>query len=587
MIGILRSLAYIGVTDDLPEREARRIVFLNSLVLALFPFYIALIPLIVAYLPATWPILILLSVYFACLCITLLWTYLGRYLVARIWFCGSATICTVLSTALHGAEPRMHLFLIVCIFLMFYKFPVAQRPWMYLFIGLYSVTMIALEILFREGGVIDLPRQFIVQLYYFNTVGLILCAIGVGGLGYLTLSNAEERLAHDNEVIQDKTRQLEVANTYKSHFLASASHDLRQPLHALNLFVAQLQGEADAAERKRLVGRIDAAVGSMNELFEALLDMTKLEAGILETNPAELPVARLLERVETTFADAARKKGLSLRVVGSGAWISSDPILLERILLNLVSNAVRYTERGGVVVGCRRRGKDVRIDVCDTGTGIPEDQRQRIFGEFYQLPGAAADRREGFGLGLAIVDRLGRLLGHKVELQSRPGRGSRFSVTMPLAAQPRTAESRTPLPAIADPAHGKRIIVIDDDALVLDGMRGILQNWGCQVEIATSGDAALAALAQNGVPPDLIISDSRLADGQTGIDAIHRLRQATGAPIPAFVITGDTAPERLREARANGFHLLHKPVSPMALRTALNRLLRATVPYTDAPASRG
>jgi signal transduction histidine kinase len=385
--------------------------------------------------------------------------------------------------------------------------------------------------------------------------------------------------------IQDKTHQLEITNKYKSHFLASASHDLRQPLHALNLFVAQLQSEADPGERDRLVRRIDSAVDSMNELFEALLDMTKLEAGILRTNVTEFPVARLLERIETTFADVARKKkGLNLHVVRSSAWVSSDPVLLERILLNLVSNAVRYTERGGVVVGCRRRAKELRIDVCDTGAGIPEEQRQRIFGEFYQMAGTAQDRSGGLGLGLAIVDRLGRLLGHKVEIDSRPGRGSRFSVSVPLATQPpAAADIRAPSSVIADPARGKRVLVIDDDALVLDGMRGILQSWGCQVETAASGEAALAALAVNGGPPDLIISDSRLADGKTGIEAIQRLRAAAGAPIPAFVITGDTAPERLREASNAGFHLLHKPLSPMALRTTVNRLLRTPAPIKLGP----
>jgi signal transduction histidine kinase/CheY-like chemotaxis protein len=579
MIDTLRKLSRIGVTDDLPERESRRIIFLNILVLAVIPFGVLNGLLIAAYLPATWVIFIVFVLHFAGWCLTLLWMHLRRYLAARIWFGTVTTLFITLEGVLLGAEPRFHLGFVVCIFLMFYKFPANQRSWMYLLIGLYSVSFIAVEVFFREGGMIgDTPQQFIVWQYYLNTFGVLLWALSIGGLGYLTLSNAEERLAHDNEVIQDKTRQLEVANTYKSHFLASASHDLRQPLHALNLFVAQLQGEADPAERSRLVGRIDAAVGSMNELFEALLDMTKLEAGVLKANPVEFSVGRLLERIETTFADAARKKGLSLRVVASDAWVASDPILLERILLNLISNAVRYTERGGVVVGCRRRGGELRIDVCDTGAGIAEDQRQRIFGEFYQLQGADAVRREGVGLGLAIVDRLGRLLGHKVDLQSRIGRGSRFSVTVPLSAQPqRAVEMQAPSPAIADPAHGKRIIVIDDDALVLDGMRGILQSWGCQVETAASGDAALAALAQNGGPPDLIISDSRLADGATGIEAIARLRAAAGTPIPAFVITGDTAPERLREASANGFHLLHKPVSPMALRTTLNRLLKGPV----------
>jgi signal transduction histidine kinase/CheY-like chemotaxis protein len=442
-------------------------------------------------------------------------------------------------------------------------------------------------------GVLALLLVLIVEVLVPHDTGLLSPAMLLGsfvaasiasftllmaGVLYLReqAERAEENLARQHELTQDKARQLELANTYKSHFLASASHDLRQPLHALNLFVAQLKSEADPVERSRLVGRIDAAVGSINELFEALLDMTKLEAGILKPNVAEFSVTRLLERVDTTFADAARTKGLRLRVVQSDAWVESDLMLLERILINLVSNAVRYTERGGVVVGCRRRRNGLRIDVCDTGAGIPEDQRQHIFGEFYQLAGTGLGRSGGLGLGLAIVDRLGRLLGHSVELDSRPGHGSRFSISVPLAAQPPMAsETQAPSSTIADPARGKRVIVIDDDALVLEGMRGILESWGCQVETAASGDAALAALARDGRRPDLIISDWRLAGSDTGIEAIERLRTAAGAPIPAFVITGDTAPERLREASACGFPLLQKPVSPMALRTTLNRLLKA------------
>jgi len=375
--------------------------------------------------------------------------------------------------------------------------------------------------------------------------------------------------------LEDKSRQLELADRYKSHFLASASHDLRQPLHALNLFVAQLQTEKKPTERRRLVSRIDAAVASMNELFEALLDMTKLEAGILQANPADLPMQRLLDRIETTFAALAEKKGLSLRVVPCSAWVRSDPILLERILFNLVSNAVRYTARGGVVVGCRRRAIQLRIDVCDTGAGIPEDQRQSIFTEFYQLATPAPDRKAGLGLGLAIVDRLGRLLGHPVQLQSNPGRGSRFSVSVPLAAELRSTGPLPVAPHAADLARGKQVMVIDDDVLVLDGMRGILQSWGYHVQTARSGAAALASIADGSAQPDLIISDLRLADGETGIGVIERLREALGASVPAFLISGDTAPERLREASAGGYHLLQKPVSPMTLRTTLNRLLKS------------
>jgi CheY-like chemotaxis protein len=251
------------------------------------------------------------------------------------------------------------------------------------------------------------------------------------------------------------------------------------------------------------------------------------------------------------------------------------------MLLNLVSNAVRYTARGGVVIGCRRRGDQLRIDVCDSGPGIPEDQHSKIFGEFYQLAVPEGERRPslGLGLGLAIVDRLGRLLDHRVELSSRPDRGSRFSIFVPrVAARGEPRESAAAPVAIADPAHGKLIVVIDDDPLVLDGMGGILRTWGCQVIGGATPEAALANGDEAMGRPDLIISDYRLANGKTGIEAVEHLRHMLGDDIPAFLITGDTAPERMREASASGFHLLHKPVSPMALRAMLNRLLKSPRP---------
>jgi len=376
--------------------------------------------------------------------------------------------------------------------------------------------------------------------------------------------------------LQEKSRQLEIANLAKSRFLAAASHDLRQPLHALNLFVAQLRDESRPTLRDQLIARIDAAVSAMNELFEALLDMSRLDAGVLEPNLTEFPIERLLKRIETTFTGAAREKGLRLGIVSSSAWVRSDFILLERIVLNLVSNAVRYTPYGGVVIGCRPRGNRLRINVWDSGPGIPQDQQRHIFGEFYQLGGRQPDRGAGLGLGLSIVDRLGHLLGHPVELASRPGKGSCFSISVPLlAARSPTPEALEPPATVPDPARGRLIVVIDDDALVLDGMRGILLSWGCRVVTGASDTAALAQLAQEGGQPDLIISDFQLANGRTGIEAIERLRGARDAAIPAFLISGDTAPERLREASASGYQLVHKPVPPMVLRTMLNRLLKA------------
>jgi len=378
------------------------------------------------------------------------------------------------------------------------------------------------------------------------------------------------------DALQHKSRELELANAYKSRFLAAASHDLRQPLHALNLFVAQLHAESDPVERARLVGRVDAAVGAMNELFSSLLDMTRLDAGMLELTLTDFAVAGLLNRMETTFAEAARAKGLRLRMAPSSAWVRSDFILLERILLNLVSNAVRYTTHGGIVIGCRRRGDRLRFDVWDSGIGVPEEQQENIFREFYQLADAEAARRGGLGLGLAIVERLGNLLGHPVELQSVPRKGSRFSVWVPAVPAPyRTGES-PPAPArLPDPVRGALIVVIDDDALVLDGMGGLLRSWGCSVLTADSEAAALARLAEYDRQPDLIISDYHLGSGKSGIDAIASVRKAAGAAVPAFLISGDTAPERMRDAGTSGYQLLHKPVPPMTLRAVLNRMLAA------------
>jgi signal transduction histidine kinase len=375
--------------------------------------------------------------------------------------------------------------------------------------------------------------------------------------------------AHLFSEVDEKGRQLELANLAKSRFLAAASHDLRQPLHALGLFVAQLRGTAETADRHQVISRVEAAVTAMNELFNDLLDISKLDAGILTPNPIPFPIQHLLERIETNFAGPAREKGLELRVVSSSAWVQSDAILLERILLNLVSNAVRYTRKGAVLVGCRKRGGARWIEVCDTGPGVPEDQQQSIFGEFYQLSGTERARQAGLGLGLAIVDRLCRLLDHRIELTSVVGKGSRFAVLVPAAAP-----QEIPAPAaqaVPDVIRGKLIVVVDDDTLILDGMRGLLREWGCEVVTASSEQEAVVGLGQK--RPDLIISDYRLAGGLTGIEVVERLRHICGTAVPAFLISGDTAPDRLREARAGGLHLLHKPVPSITLRAMLSELL--------------
>jgi signal transduction histidine kinase/CheY-like chemotaxis protein len=376
--------------------------------------------------------------------------------------------------------------------------------------------------------------------------------------------------------VEERTHQLELANTAKSRFLAVASHDLRQPLHALGLFVAQLRTATNAAERQRLVERVDAAVAMMNELFKALLDISRLDAGALVPSITEFPVARLLERIQTTFAGTAKDAGLDFRVVPTDAWVRSDFVLLEQILLNLVSNAVRYVARGGVLIGTRKRGGDLRIEIWDTGPGIPGDQSEKIFGEFYRGNHPQHDRKGlGLGLGLAIVDRLCRLLHHPIELSSVVGRGSRFSVIVPMAAATaRAAEPPAAAVSTLNLAAKKVIVVIDDDALALEGMGGLLRRWGCRVVAARSAAEALTGLADTERPPDLVISDFHLSDQRTGIEAIEQLRAAFGAPVPAFLVSGDISPALQQDAQRGGYHLVHKPVDPMSLRTLLNRLLK-------------
>src|SRR5262249_23440205 len=304
--------------------------------------------------------------------------------------------------------------------------------------------------------------------------------------------------------------------------------------------------------------------------------ISKLDAGTLNPDLTEFPISHVIQRLETTFANTAREKGLALRMVQSSLWVRSDVIFLERILLNLISNALRYTHTGGVIVGCRRRGGQLRIDVIDSGPGIPEEERGNIFGEFYRIPSLNPAHQDGLGLGLAIVQRLCRLLDHPIELSSTIGKGCRFSVTLPVTPVKVHPVSLDEPLALIDGIEGKLIVVIDDDALVLESMLGLLQSWNCSVVTADSKTSALERLTKLDHPPDLIISDYSLSGNITGIAAIEQLRGSFRAAIPAFLISGDISPERIREARGRGYYLKPKPVRPAALRALMSQLLMAS-----------
>ncbi|MCK6427481.1 response regulator [Betaproteobacteria bacterium PRO7] len=374
------------------------------------------------------------------------------------------------------------------------------------------------------------------------------------------------------ERIQETSRRLDLANQAKSRLLAAASHDLRQPMHALALFVGQLRASRTAGERVALTQRIEQAVASLSELLDQLLDLSKLEAGAVQASQQDFALRDVLAAIETQFAPQAAAKRIELRLRATGAWLRSDPVLVQRILLNLVANAIRYTERGGVLIGCRQRGDRLRVEVWDTGCGIPEERRDDVFREFVRLDPGDHRRASGLGLGLAIVARLAELLGAKIELSSRVGRGSVFAFELPLGT---VAARAQPAAARTAQLHGLFALVIDDDESARTGTRGLLERWGCVTLAAPSADAAIEQLAAHDRPPELIVCDYRLAGDADGLDAIARIRAAAGEHVPAILVTADTSPATLRAAQAHGVPVLHKPVSPLKLRALIAQLVAA------------
>lgn len=362
------------------------------------------------------------------------------------------------------------------------------------------------------------------------------------------------------------------ANRAKSRFLAAASHDLRQPMHALTLFVTALKESPEGPDAHRLVDRIVDSVAALDHLFEALLDISKLDAGVITPKIESFPLQSLLQRLEDEYAQAAREKGLDLRVAACAATVRSDPALLERVLRNFLSNAVRYTATGHVAVQCTINQDRVQVEVADTGIGIPQQHLDDVFQEFYQVDNPERDRGKGLGLGLAIVKRVCELLNHPLAVRSTPGSGSAFAVEVPLGESVATARTE---------AHGEAglqgafVLVVDDETAVAEATFTLLSASGCHVLSASTGAEALRELSRHERLPDAVICDYRLRAGETGLDVIAAIHSTLGEAIPALLITGDTSPERLQEAAASGYHILHKPVDPSELRRVLAREIAA------------
>lgn len=362
------------------------------------------------------------------------------------------------------------------------------------------------------------------------------------------------------------------ANRAKTRFLAAASHDLRQPIHALGLFLEVLQRSGLRPDQERALNNARRAAAASASMLNALLDFSRSEAGVLVPQMQAFNLQDRLMLLEAELAAQAETEGLYYRSRETDAVVYSDPTLVDQILRNLVSNAVRYTVEGGVLVGVRRRGAFARIEVWDSGIGIPADKHETIFEEFQQLGNPERDRRKGLGLGLAIAARLAETLNLRLSLCSRVGRGSVFRLDVPFATVPATILAPTNAPERVLVARcDATILVIDDDEAIRIGMTALLESWGFGA-IAAEDYAEARGLAM-AAAPDILICDFRLRGGDKGTDVIARLRHDLGTALPALLITGDTDPERLREAAASQLHFLHKPVAPDLLQEAIFRIL--------------
>lgn len=399
---------------------------------------------------------------------------------------------------------------------------------------------------------------------------------------------AASALARANETLERRVRErtaelLEVnaalavaktkadeANLDKTRFLAAASHDILQPLNAARLYAASLAERPLETNDALLARNVDASLSAVEEIFSALIEISRMDSGRLEPDLQDFALADIFEQLAVEFEPMAREKGLKLSVMATEAWVRSDRRLLRRVLQNLVANGIKYTRTGGVLLGVRRRGDDLRIMVSDTGPGIPPDKRTAVFKEFHRLEGAGSNVT-GVGLGLSIVERIGRILGHQIDLVSEPMRGSTFAVTVP-RAEPRMRE-RASVTALPQPGRfdGTTVLCIDNEPAVLAGMQQLLTGWGCAVITARSGVDALNAVEERGAAPDAIIVDYHLDRG-TGVDAVQMLRAAIGIEIPAAVITADHTDEVERDVRGRGLSMLRKPVKAASLRAMLARL---------------
>ncbi|WP_123566679.1 PAS domain-containing hybrid sensor histidine kinase/response regulator [Pseudomonas vranovensis] len=386
--------------------------------------------------------------------------------------------------------------------------------------------------------------------------------------------NLEVRVRERTAELSMAKQQAEQANLSKTKFLAAVSHDLLQPLNAARLFTSALLEQSSA--NPALVRNVSNSLDDVENLLGTLVDISKLDAGVIKADLASFAVSDLLDNLAAEFAHAAASAGLRMAYVPCGLSVHSDIQLLARILRNLLSNAIRYTPRGRVLLGCRRRAKTLSIEVWDTGIGIAQERREEVFEEFRRGDVQRPDQDRGLGLGLAIVDKIAGILGHRVQLRSVPGKGSVFAVEVPCSHQ---APRRLAEPDLSEPLRerleGARIWVLDNDAAICAGMRTLLEQWGCEVLTALSEQDLARQVACNSAEADLLIADYHLDNGRNGVDAVAAINAQRPVPLAALMITANYSNELKQQVRERGHTLMHKPVRPMKLKAAISHLLGA------------
>lgn len=427
------------------------------------------------------------------------------------------------------------------------------------------------------GGPVMWPALFLTGVYYALT-GMQARTADRATRRSIALKLENDRLV--NQLRAESQRALaaqeaaEKADRDKSRFLAAASHDLRQPLHAMGLFLESLQRSPLNDHQLTVLGHAHAASSAAAEMLTTLLDYSRLEAGVVKVRPDAFAVQPLLTALEQEFGVQADTAGLVYRTRETSAAAFADRSLVGLVMHNFISNALRYTAKGGVLIACRTRGKRLALEVWDTGPGIPRSQWDNIFKEFHQLGNPERDRRKGLGLGLAIVQRLAREMNTSVEVLSQPGRGSVFRLWLD-RWQGALEDDTAPAPDTVS-LVGLKVLAIDDDEAVRLGMQSLLHSWGCQCITAESSADALECLED--ITPDIIITDFRLRHEETGKQVLQALRAYLGTSVPAIIMTGDTSPQRLRDAQSTSALLLHKPVSTGQLRDAIVQLITQPQP---------